>query len=108
MDLFVIIPIWVGCSLLPLLSLSGIPPLSGFLGKVFITKGSFEASYFWLGAVAILTSLMVLYSDHENIYERILGRDDDKYRYGKRHNKGHDYVPNGLTNDRYDCTRYRG
>jgi multicomponent Na+:H+ antiporter subunit D len=44
------------------LSLSGIPPLSGFLGKVFITQGSFEASYFWLGAVAILTSLMVLYS----------------------------------------------
>lgn len=44
------------------LSISGIPPLSGFLGKVFITKGTFEAEYFWLGAVGIITSLMVLYS----------------------------------------------
>ena len=44
------------------LSISGIPPLSGFLGKVFITRGTFEADYFWLGAAGIITSLMVLYS----------------------------------------------
>ena len=44
------------------LSISGIPPLSGFLGKVFITKGAFEAGYFWLGAIGIITSLLVLYS----------------------------------------------
>lgn len=44
------------------LSVSGIPPLSGLLGKVLVTKGTFESGYYWLGAVALFTSLMVMYS----------------------------------------------
>lgn len=44
------------------LSVSGMPPLSGFLGKLFITEGTFRAGYFWLGAIGLIASLMVLYS----------------------------------------------
>lgn len=44
------------------LSMVGIPPLSGFLGKVFITQGAFASGYFWLGAVGLLASLCILYS----------------------------------------------
>ncbi|MCR8645403.1 Na+/H+ antiporter subunit D [Paenibacillus sp. N1-5-1-14] len=44
------------------LSMVGIPPLSGFLGKVFTTKGVFEAGHYWLGGIGLLTSLFILYS----------------------------------------------
>lgn len=44
------------------LAISGIPPLSGFVGKIYVTMGTFKADFYWLGAVGLVTSLMVLYS----------------------------------------------
>jgi len=44
------------------LSISGIPPFSGFIGKVFVTKGLFEADFYWLGIIGLFSSLLILYS----------------------------------------------
>ncbi|MGE7843717.1 Na+/H+ antiporter subunit D [Lysinibacillus sp. NPDC093712] len=43
-------------------SLAGIPPLSGFLGKVLIGQGAIEGGNFVLLALGFLSSLIVLYS----------------------------------------------
>lgn len=44
------------------LILAGIPPLSGFIGKVVILQESIEAKHYVMTAIGLLTSLLVLYS----------------------------------------------
>ncbi len=44
------------------LALAGVPPLSGFVGKVMILKGGVEAEFFVLAALGLFSSLLVLYS----------------------------------------------
>lgn len=63
------------------LSVSGIPPLSGFIGKLFVTKGTFESGLFWLGGIGLFTSLMVLYSVMKifvNVFWGYTDRTEDK------------------------------
>lgn len=48
--------------LLSALALAGIPPLSGFVGKVMILKSGVESGYLAMAAVGLLSSLLVLYS----------------------------------------------
>lgn len=44
------------------LSLSGIPPLSGFVGKLLIIKGGFESEHYWGAGIVLMSSLLVLFS----------------------------------------------
>ncbi|HEX5564266.1 MAG TPA: Na+/H+ antiporter subunit D [Sporosarcina sp.] len=65
-----------------MLSLAGVPPLSGFIGKVFIGQGAIETGSFILLTVAFLSGLFVLYSLLRiflNCFwgETIISEDDD-------------------------------
>ncbi|MFS0576548.1 Na+/H+ antiporter subunit D [Sporosarcina sp. 179-K 3D1 HS] len=42
--------------------LAGIPPLSGFIGKLLIIKGAFEAGHIWGSLIILASSLIVLLS----------------------------------------------
>ena len=43
-----------------LLSLTGIPPLFGFVGKVLLFGAAIEAGYLWLAVIGILNSVLAL------------------------------------------------
>ncbi len=44
-----------------LLSLTGIPPTVGFVGKFLLFSAAVEAGYYWLVAIAVLNSVISLY-----------------------------------------------
>lgn len=44
------------------LAIAGVPPLSGFVGKLMILQGGVAQNYLVMAGVGLLTSLMVLYS----------------------------------------------
>ena len=48
--------------LIAALSMVGIPPLSGFLGKVFTIQGTFDSGDYWLGGIGLAASMLILYS----------------------------------------------
>ncbi|HEY9091563.1 NADH-quinone oxidoreductase subunit N [Parasphingorhabdus sp.] len=50
-----------------LLSLAGIPPLFGFVGKVYLFGAAIDAGYLWLAVIGILNSVLAL-----GIYLRIV------------------------------------
>ncbi|HLR43468.1 MAG TPA: Na+/H+ antiporter subunit D [Pseudogracilibacillus sp.] len=42
--------------------LAGIPPFSGFIGKLLLLQGAFEADHIFIVIVGLVTSLLILYS----------------------------------------------
>ena len=47
--------------LFALLSLGGIPPTAGFIGKFFVFKAAVDAGYWWLAMLGILNAFVALY-----------------------------------------------
>ena len=48
--------------MIPAMSLAGMPPLSGFFGKFMLIKAGFEIKHYYIVAVAIVVSLLTLFS----------------------------------------------
>lgn len=55
-------PAFALLAMIPLFSLAGVPPLSGFLGKLAILQGTFDAGAYWLGGVVLFVGLLTLLS----------------------------------------------
>jgi multicomponent Na+:H+ antiporter subunit D len=55
-------PVFAALVLVPLFSLAGVPPLSGFLGKLAIVEGAFEAGAWWVGGLVLVVGLLTLLS----------------------------------------------
>ncbi len=54
-------PLAAGIMLLFLLSLTGIPPTAGFVGKFYLFAAAVDAGYIWLVLIAVVNSAISLY-----------------------------------------------
>jgi multicomponent Na+:H+ antiporter subunit D len=55
-------PAFSALAMVPIFSLAGVPPLSGFLGKLAILEGAFEAGAYWVGGMVLVVGLLTLLS----------------------------------------------
>ncbi len=55
-------PVLAALAMVPLFSLAGVPPLSGFLGKLAILQGTFAAGAHWVGGLVLVVGLLTLLS----------------------------------------------
>ncbi|GGG20068.1 Na+/H+ antiporter subunit D [Paenibacillus abyssi] len=44
------------------MALVGVPPLSGFIGKLLIVRGGLEDGWYWISGIGLASSLLMLYS----------------------------------------------
>ena len=64
--------------LLALLSLGGIPPTAGFIGKFFIFKAAVDAELWWLALIGVLNAFIGLYYYLSVVKYMYLYRSDDE------------------------------
>ena len=55
-------PLYAALAAIPIFSLAGVPPLSGFLGKFAIVQGTFAAGAYWVGAAVLAVGFLTLLS----------------------------------------------
>jgi multicomponent Na+:H+ antiporter subunit D len=55
-------PLFSALAMVPIFSLAGVPPLSGFLGKLAILEGTFAAGMYWVGGLVLVVGLLTLLS----------------------------------------------
>ncbi len=55
-------PLFSALAMVPVFSLAGVPPLSGFLAKLAILEGTFAAGAYWVGGVILAVGLLTLLS----------------------------------------------
>jgi multicomponent Na+:H+ antiporter subunit D len=55
-------PLFAALAMIPIFSLAGVPPLSGFLGKLAIVEGTFAAGAYWVGGLVLVVGLLTLVS----------------------------------------------
>lgn len=55
-------PAFALLAMIPMFSLAGVPPLSGFLGKLAIVQGTFAAGAYWVGGTVLVVGLLTLLS----------------------------------------------
>lgn len=55
-------PTFTVLAMVPLFSLAGVPPLSGFLGKLALVQGTFASGAYWVGGAVLAVGLLTLLS----------------------------------------------
>ena len=79
-------PVLSAFMVLSLVSLAGLPPTSGFVGKVYLFRGLFyDKEFFWLAIIAILNSVVSLYYYFKIVKAMYFKDEDSKHEIVKAH-----------------------
>ncbi|WP_430785119.1 Na+/H+ antiporter subunit D [Virgibacillus flavescens] len=68
--------------------LAGIPPFSGFIGKLLLLKGALAADEVAIVIIALVSSLLILYSIMKIFIQGFWGEKDPKYEAERKSTKG--------------------